>query len=100
MLKKEGKKLDWNTLLGQVVEDTLCLAWQDNNIVLALSNIHTVHTVNDFVARQRKCLAKTSTSSSIVRIVFRDNPIKELQIPTFINDYNHNIGGIDITNQL
>ena len=25
MLKKEGKKLDWNTLLGQVVEDTLCL---------------------------------------------------------------------------
>ena len=27
ILKKEGKKLDWNTLLGQVVEDILCLAW-------------------------------------------------------------------------
>ena len=26
ILKKEEKKLDWNTLLGQVVEDILCLA--------------------------------------------------------------------------
>jgi hypothetical protein len=100
MLKKERKKLDWNTLLGQVVNDTLCLAWQDNNIVLALSNIHTVHTVNDFVARQRKRPAKTSTSGNIVRIVFRDNPIMELQIPVFIDDYNHHMRGVDIANQL
>ena len=33
-------KLEWNTLLAAVVNDVLCLAWQDNNIVLALSNIH------------------------------------------------------------
>ena len=44
--------------------------------------------------------AKTSTSGSIVRIVFGDNPIKELRIPVFIDDYNHNIGGVDIANQL
>ena len=47
-----GSKLPWNTLLAAVVENTLCLAWQDNNIVLALSNIHTVHSANDFTARQ------------------------------------------------
>ena len=35
-------KLIWNTLLAAVVQDILYLAWQDNNIVLALSNIHTV----------------------------------------------------------
>ena len=35
-------KLAWNTLLAAVVQDILYLAWQDNNIVLALSNIHTV----------------------------------------------------------
>jgi hypothetical protein len=35
-------KLEWNTLIATVVQDVLCLAWQDNNIVLALSNIHTV----------------------------------------------------------
>ena len=26
-LKKDGTKLEWNTLLAQVVEDILCLAW-------------------------------------------------------------------------
>jgi hypothetical protein len=44
--------------------------------------------------------SQTSTSGSIVRTVFRDNPIKELLIPVFIDDYNHNIGGVDIANQL
>ena len=53
-LKKENTKLEWNTLFAQVVDNTLCLAWQDNNIVLALSTIHTIHTANDFIARQRK----------------------------------------------
>jgi Transposase IS4 len=43
-----SKKLEWNTLLAKVVQDTLCLAWQDNNIVLALSTVHTVHTAKDF----------------------------------------------------
>jgi hypothetical protein len=38
------KMLKWITLLVKVVQNTLCLAWQDNNIVLALTNIHTVHT--------------------------------------------------------
>ena len=99
-LKKENLKLEWNTLLAQVVDDTLCLAWQDNNIVLALSTIHTIHTTQDFITRQRKRPAKTSTSGRIVRLVFGDNPIKVLEIPVFIDDYNHNMGGIDIANQL
>jgi hypothetical protein len=41
-------KLEWNTVLAKVVDNTLCLVWQDNNIVLALSNIHTVHRSEDF----------------------------------------------------
>jgi hypothetical protein len=45
---KFSKKLKWNTLLAKVVRNTLCLAWQDNNIVLALSNVHTVHTAKDW----------------------------------------------------
>jgi hypothetical protein len=35
-----------------------------------------------------------------MRFIFGDNPIKELEILIFIDDYNYNIGGIDITNQL
>jgi hypothetical protein len=56
--------------------------------------------VNDFVAWQRKHPAKTTTSDSIVRIVFEDNLIKELLIPVFIDYYNYNIRGVDIANQL
>ena len=55
---------------------------------------------NNFIARQRKRPAKISTSAQIVCLVFRDNPTKELEIPIFIDDYNHNMGGVDIANQL
>ena len=92
-------KLEWNTLLAVVVQDILCLAWQDNNIVLALSNIHTVNRAEDFREKQRRRPAKTSTNRRIVRKVFGDNYIKELQIPCFINDYNYYIGGVDLANQ-
>jgi hypothetical protein len=67
---------------------------------LALSNIHTVYTVNDFVARQRKRLAKTFISGSIVRTVFRDDLIKELLILVFIDDYNYNIRGVTAKTKL
>jgi hypothetical protein len=49
-----AKKLEWNTLLATVVQDTLCLAWQDNSIVLALSNIHTVDKAEDFRVKERR----------------------------------------------
>jgi hypothetical protein len=59
-------KLDWNTLLAKVVDGTLCLAWPDNNIVLALSNIHMVHKTEDFRTKVRKRPAKSSTNGRIV----------------------------------
>ena len=31
--------------------------------------------------------------------MFREDYVKELQIPCFIDDYNHNIGGVDLANQ-
>jgi hypothetical protein len=81
-------KLEWNTLLAVVVQDMLCLAWQDNSIILALSNIHTVDKADDFRVKERKRPAKTSINGRIVREVFGEMPIKELQIPSFINNYN------------
>jgi hypothetical protein len=48
-----SKKLDWNTLVAKVVQNTLCLAWKDS-IVLDLNNIHTVHTAKDWRDRVRK----------------------------------------------
>ncbi len=92
-------KLEWNTLLAAVVKETLCLAWQDNNIVLALSNIHTVDKAEDFREKVRKRPAKTSTNGRIVQRVFGSDHTKELSIPCFINDYNHHMGGVDLANQ-
>jgi Transposase IS4 len=71
-------KLEWNTLLAAVVQDTLCLAWQDNNIVLALSNIHTVDKAEDFREKVRRRPVKTSTNGRIVRRVFGDDHEKAL----------------------
>jgi hypothetical protein len=92
-------KLKWNTLIAAVVQDVLCLAWQDNNIVLALSNIHTVDKVEDFKETTRRCPAKTSTNGRIVQKGFGSEHIKDLQIPSFIDDYNHYMGGVDLANQ-
>jgi hypothetical protein len=71
-----------------VVDNTLCLAWQDSNIVLVLSNIYTVYTLNDFREKVRKSPIKTSTNKRIIRQIFSSDPIKKLCIPRFINDYN------------
>ena len=35
----------------------------------------------------------------IIRQVFGDDPIKELRIPRFIDDYNQYMGGVDLANQ-
>jgi len=93
------KKLEWNTLVTAVIQDVLCLAWQDNNIVLSLSNVYTMDKADNFRERVRKRLAKTLTNGRIIRKVFRDNYIKELSIPYFINDYNQYIRGVNLANQ-
>ena len=92
-------KLEWNTLFTKVVNNTLYLAWQDNNIVLALSNIHTVYTIKDFHKKVKRRPTKTSTNKKIVQQVFSNASTKELRIPCFINNYNHYIGGVDLANQ-
>ena len=59
-------KLEQNTLLVIVVQDVLCLAQQDNNIVLALSNVYTVDKVEDFREKVRKRPVKTSINGRII----------------------------------
>jgi hypothetical protein len=97
--KRFAKKLPWNTFVAAVEQDILCLVWQDNNIVLGLSNIHIVDKAEDWVERKRRRPAKTSTNGHLVRDVFGTESVKELLIPCFIDDYNQNIGSIDLANQ-
>jgi hypothetical protein len=86
--KRFVKKLPWNTLVAVVEQNILCLAWQDNNIVLGLSNIYIIDKAEDWVKRKRRRLIKTLINRHLIQGVFRDNLVKELPIPCFIDDYN------------
>ena len=96
-LKEHSRNIDWGTAFFVLKDDVLCWAWQDNNIVLGLTTMHTPDTV---LTLPRKRPAETSTNGHIVRPVFGDEVIKELGIPKFIDDYNQHMGGVDIANQL
>ena len=77
----------------------LCISWQDNNLVLRLSTIYTVHEASSQITCSRKWPQTTSTNTTTARKVFGDLPRRELDIPTFIDDYNHNMNGVDLANQ-
>jgi hypothetical protein len=77
----------------------LCISWQDNNFVLGLSTIHIVHEASSWINRKCNHLGSTSTNVAITRKVFGDLAFMILDIPTWINDYNHNMNAIDLANQ-
>jgi hypothetical protein len=60
----------------------------------------TGHRIEPKTFHMRKRPKKTASNAKIIREPFRDNPTKILPIPTFIDDYNHYIEGIDQSNQL
>ena len=72
-------------------------AWKDQNVVLFMS---TVSNNRKTVKRLRRRPAKTATNARISRAMFREMTIKELDIPEFINIYNHYMNGVDSADQL
>jgi hypothetical protein len=95
-LRNHAKGLPWGTLYALPVLNVLCLAWQDNNIVLSLS---TLHSADSFVACRRRRSGKTSINRVIARRAFGKEVTKELEIPIFINDYNYYMNRVDLANQ-
>jgi Transposase IS4 len=67
--------------------------------VLSLSTVHTVHNITDLIERERRRPNKTSTNAAITRKAFGNEARKKLFIPTFIDDYNYHMGGVDLANQ-
>ena len=60
----------------------------------------TGHLPTEKITRDRKRPKKTSTNSSIAREVFDGQHRKKLEIPLFIDCYNHHINLVDVANQL
>ena len=83
--------LDWNTLLGKVVENVLAILWIDNGPVTMLTTIHNIGeewTVTHEHHRPRK----TSSNANTVYQVFGNLSRKALEIPKIIDDYNQYMG--------
>jgi hypothetical protein len=59
----------------------------------------TKYLIKSKTFRLRKKPKKTASNARITRERFNDNSTKILPIPTFIDDYNHYIKGIDQSNQ-
>jgi hypothetical protein len=64
-----------------------------------MTNIYTIHKVEDFRVKERRHSTKTSINGRIIGKVFGDEHIKELRIPCWVDDYNQYIGGVDLVNQ-
>jgi hypothetical protein len=81
VLKESTLTTEWNSLYANIKDETLCIAWQDNNTVTALSTVHTVHKETDWIPRMRKRPSKTSTNATAARKPFNGQPTAELKIP-------------------
>ncbi|KAG9069979.1 hypothetical protein KI688_009309 [Linnemannia hyalina] len=64
-----------------------------------LSTIHKINTDDDFIERIRRCPRNTSTNAANARAIFNGKPRAALKIPKLIDDYNHNMNGVDVSNQ-
>jgi hypothetical protein len=97
--KNWSTKLDWGTTVADIVDNVLCIGWQDNNFVLGFSTVHTIHEASSWVVSERNRPSKTSINSAITRKVFGGLPSISLDIPIWVDDYNHNMNSVDLANQ-
>ena len=96
--KQEAKKvLPWGHISGEVVGNVCCLIWQDNSSVLFMTSYHDIRKKVERLWQRPKI---TSSNASAVRSVFKKESGKILPIPEFIDDYNYNIEGMDIADEL
>jgi hypothetical protein len=79
-----------------VDSDVLGIRWEDNNIVCFLT---TVYPWNETTFRELRKPRTTTTNAAIVKQVFGDSECKALFIPTVVDDYNHDMNGVDLADQ-
>lgn len=75
---------------------TLLGCWMDNGLVFCVS---TIHHIGDIVKRTRKRPRETKNNKKHVKEVWGDDGKKDIYIPCLIDDYNHWMGGVDLSDQ-
>jgi hypothetical protein len=68
--------------------------WKDNAFALTMSTVYNRTGRVTTVQRRPK---KTSTNAKTARVLFGDQPTKELKIPEVYHEYNHKMLEVDMT---
>ena len=75
---------------------TMVARWVDNGMVFCVS---TIHRSGKMVLRKRKRPRVTANNKGHVSVIWGDKGSQEIFIPTLIDDYNHWMGGVDLSDQ-
>jgi hypothetical protein len=81
-----------------IIREVLVTLWQDNVLLVFMITAHSLKHSDDLILVNRRRPALNPTNRLIIEPVFRTQTRKELLIPRPINDYNHSMGGNDVTN--
>ena len=73
--------------------------WIDNNIVKMVSNIH-MGSKDEVIMKPRKKPRINEFNRKHIRLVWGDDHVVSIKIPTLINDYNMWMLGVDLVDQL
>ena len=76
--------------------NTLVARWMDNGMVLCVSTMHKIGAV---IKRRRKRPRVTKLNRQHVNKIWGSEGAAEIFIPTLIDDYNHWMGGVDLSDQ-
>ena len=99
-LKEINHAFEYGGVRWQQAQWALAFAWQDNNVVLALTTAFSVHRPIDFIVKPRRRPKDSSTNAAITRPVFQGQAKRDLPIPIAIDAYNNNMNYVDVANQL
>lgn len=94
--RKWSNHIAWGELYGCLSPDrkVLQLAWKDTQIVLFMTTLADAQTT---VSRRRK---RPNKKDKWIKQAFGDQPFKRLEIPDFIDMYNHLMNGVDRADQI
>ena len=84
-------------LMPSTEGDYLICRWVDNNIVTMVTNIHKG---NESILKQRKRPRLTATNKDNFEPVWGEEFVRGIKIPTFIDDYNNTMLGVDKADQM
>jgi hypothetical protein len=70
--------------------------WVDNNVVTMVSNVHTGEEV---VTRECRCPRESNVNRQALRTFWREAAVRMIDIPGCIDDYNHWMLGVDVSDQ-